>query len=266
MPIAHTVPGRVVTADTLVVAASVVDQPLAEPWRRLVAMVIDLLAVSALSVLSGPWLGIATGSMLLVLFGNARGAPIALKAVRTACRFLGGLIVLLSVLTLGHVSFVRHGALQLEVFTGREPSAAMKQNVIVPPTASASELRDAAEKLERQVSDLKAENRQLHEATRSWVYQSRAFATTLGVTFGWSGVYFTLLAGCLSGRTLGKLVVGTRAVKTSGAPFTFFDGFVRHGGYVAGVAMGMIGFLRLLWDPNRQAVEDRIAGTVVIKA
>jgi hypothetical protein len=41
---------------------------------------------------------------------------------------------------------------------------------------------------------------------------------------------------------------------------------LRQGGYVAGVAMGMIGFLKVLWEPNRQAVEDRIAGTVVVKA
>ena len=40
---------------------------------------------------------------------------------------------------------------------------------------------------------------------------------------------------------------------------------MRHGGYVAGIAMGMIGFLKLLWEPNRQAVEDRIAGTVVVR-
>ena len=257
--------GRVVTADTLAVSSNVLGKQLAEPWRRLVAMGVDLAAVSLLSLLSGPWLGIATGVMLIVLFGNARGAPIALKAVRTACRFLGGLLVLLSILTLGHVNLVRHGALQLDVFTGREPSAAMKKTVVVSPNPSTSELREAAAELEKQVADLKGEIRQLHEATRSWVYQSRAFATTLGVTFGWSGVYFTLLAGFLGGRTLGKLVMRTRAVKTSGAPFTFFDAFVRHGGYVAGVAMGMIGFLRLLWDPNRQAVEDRIAGTVVVK-
>jgi uncharacterized RDD family membrane protein YckC len=62
------------------------------------------------------------------------------------------------------------------------------------------------------------------------------------------------------------LLLGIRAAKTDGLPFTFFDAFVRHGGYVAGVAMGLTGFLRLLWEPNRQAVEDRIAGTVVVKA
>ena len=75
-----------------------------------------------------------------------------------------------------------------------------------------------------------------------------------------------LAAMLVNGRTLGKLLLGIRAVKVNGAKFTYFDAFVRQGGYVAGVAMGMIGFLKLLWEPNRQAVEDRIAATVVVKA
>ena len=87
----------------------------------------------------------------------------------------------------------------------------------------------------------------------------------LGVTFGWAGIYFTLLAGLLNGRTLGKFIFRIRAVKINGTPFTYFDGFIRQGGYVAGVALGMLGFLKLLWEPNRQAVEDRIAATVVVK-
>jgi hypothetical protein len=256
---------RSVTADTLSAAPSVLGQPLAEPWRRLAAMLIDLAAVSALSLLSGPWLGLATGTMLIVLFGNSATAPLPLKAVRLFCRLLGAIIVLLSLFALGHVSLIRHDALNLEVFTSRAPSAAMKETVYVAPDAGSGELRGAVQKLEKQVDELKAENRRLHESTRSWVYQSRAFATTLGVTFGWSGVYFTLLAGLLNGRTIGKLLLGTRAVKINGQPFTFFDGFVRHGGYIAGVAMGLTGFLKLLWEPNRQAVEDRIASTVVVR-
>ncbi|MND03597.1 hypothetical protein D3C83_234990 [compost metagenome] len=44
------------------------------------------------------------------------------------------------------------------------------------------------------------------------------------------------------------------------------DAFTRYGGYAAGLATGSIGFLRLLWDPNLQAIEDKIAGTVVVKA
>jgi uncharacterized RDD family membrane protein YckC len=257
---------RVVTADTLVAAPSVLGQPLAEPWRRFAAMVVDLAAIGFLSLLSGPWLGLATGVMLIVLFGNSPSAPIPLKMVRTVCRVLGGIIVLLSVLALGHVSVLRRSGLQLEAFTGRAPSAAMTETVFVTPDASASELRAAVAKLDKQVAALKVENRELHESRRSWLYQARSFTTTLGVTFGWSGVYFTLLAGAFGGRTLGKLLLHTRAVKINGTSFTFFDAFVRNGGYVAGVAMGLTGFLKLLWEPNRQAVEDRIASTVVVRA
>jgi hypothetical protein len=258
--------GRVVTAQTLGASPAVLGLPLAKPWRRLVAMLVDLAAVGLLSLFSGPWLGLATGAMLVVLFGNSPGAPIPLKMVRSVCRLLGAVIIALSVLALGHVSFLRDSGLKLEAFTGREPIAAMKETVFIAPDASVTELRSATARLEKQVAELKAENRRLEDATRSWLYQSRAFANTLGVTFGWSGVYFTLLAGAFGGRTLGKILLGIRAVKTDGLPFTFFDAFVRHGGYVAGVAMGLTGFLRLLWEPNRQAVEDRIAGTVVVKA
>jgi uncharacterized RDD family membrane protein YckC len=258
--------GRVVTPATLSASPSILGLPLASPWRRLVAMIVDLSAVGLLSLLSGPWLGLATGGMLIVLFGNSREAPLALKAVRMVCRVLGAIVVLLSVLALGHVSLLRKSGLELEAFTGRPPIPAMKESVFVAPDASPSELRSATGRLEKQVSDLKAENLRLEEAGRTWLGQSRAFANTLGVTFGWSGVYFTLLAGALGGRTLGKLLLGIRASKTDGMPFTFFDAFVRHGGYVAGVALGLTGFLRLLWEPNRQAVEDRIAGTVVVQA
>jgi hypothetical protein len=208
---------------------------------------------------------LGTGLMLIVLFGNARSAPIPLKAVRLGCRVLGAIIAVLSVLALGQVSLLRRSGLNLEAFIGRAPIPAMSETVFVPATASASELRAIVAKLEKQVAELKAENLRLREASLSWTYQSRAFASTLGVTFGWSGVYFTLLAGWCGGRTLGKMILGTRAVKTNGTPFTFFDAFVRHGGYVAGVAMGLTGFLKLVWEPNRQAVEDRIAGTVVVR-
>lgn len=257
--------GRIVTAEALSAASSILGLPLADPWRRFVAMVLDLSIVGLLSLLSGPWLGLATGTMLIVLFGNSSGAPLPLKAIRAVCRVLGAIVVLLSVFALGHVSLLRKSGLDLEAFTGRPPIPAMKETVFIAPDASPSELRSATARLEKQVADLKAENLRLQETSGSWLYQSRAFANTLGVTFGWSGVYFTLLAGALGGRTLGKLLLRIRAAKTNGEPYTFFDAFVRHGGYVAGVAMGLTGFLKLLWDPNRQAVEDRIAGTVVVK-
>ena len=96
--------GRIVTAETLTAAPSVLGLRLADPWRRFSGMMVDLCAVGVLSLLSGPWLGLATGFMLIVLFGNAASAPIPLKAVRLGCRVLGAIIVVLSVFALGHVS------------------------------------------------------------------------------------------------------------------------------------------------------------------
>ncbi len=264
-PVAPTPSGRVVTAETLSVAREIVGQPLAEPWRRLAAMVIDLAAVGLLSWLSGPWLGLATGAMLIVLFGNAPTAAVALKLVRWLCRGIGATIVVFAVLAIGHVSPLRSRALSLDAFVDRGPSAAMKESVYVAPDASPGQWREATHQLQRQVEALKGEVRELRETSGSWTRQARGFASALGVTFGWSGVYFTLLAGGFSGRTLGKRLVRIRAVRINGQPITFFDAFVRHGGYVAGVAMGLTGFLKLLWDPNRQAVEDRVAGTVVVR-
>ncbi|MGH7946831.1 MAG: hypothetical protein ACREF9_17780, partial [Opitutaceae bacterium] len=131
--------GHVITAEALAVAPSVLGHPLASPWRRLAAMLVDLAVVGVLSLLSGPWLGLATGAMLVVLFGNSAGAPLPLKAVRGVCRLLGAIIVLLSVLALGHVSLLRESGLELEAFTGRAPIPAMTETVYVSPDAAVSE-------------------------------------------------------------------------------------------------------------------------------
>ena len=245
-------------------APSVLGQPLAEPWRRLAAILADLVVVGLLSFLSRPWLALGTGVLLIVLFGRSETAPLVLRTFRWISRALGGVIVLLAILALGQSSLVR-SARDLEALTGAGQSAAMKEEVWVPENASVTQLRSANARLQEQVDKLKAENKGYLSAGTPWMYKARAFTKALGVTFGWSGIYFTLLAGTLGGRTVGKLIFRTRAVKINGSTLTYFDAFIRNGGYVAGVAMGLIGFFKLLWEPNRQAVEDRIASTVVIK-
>ncbi len=255
----------VVTPESLGVSPTVIGRKLAAPWKRLGAMLIDLMLVALLSLLAGTWLGIATGAMLLVLFGNDRGAPLPKKLVRSVCRMLGLVVIVLSILALGHLPFLKESGLRIESLTGNAPvSAAQKDSTWVAPEAPPAELRRAVERLQEQVTALKKEYAAQQEASASWLGQARSFAGALGVTFGWSGVYFTLLAGSWHGRTLGKLAFRIQPIKTEGTPFTYFDAFVRHGGYIAGVAMGLTGFLKLLWEPNRQAVEDRIAGTVVV--
>jgi hypothetical protein len=38
----------------------------------------------------------------------------------------------------------------------------------------------------------------------------------------------------------------------------------RYGGYAAGLATGGLGLLQVLWDPNRQGLQDKAAHTVVL--
>jgi hypothetical protein len=257
--------GKVVTADTLTVAGTVLGQPLAEPWRRLAGMLVDLVVLGLLSLLAKPFLGIATGVLLFVLLGNSAHAPAGLKVFRWICRGAGVVVAGLSALALGHLSSPTSGSLHLDALATAGESSAMVLDVPIPPNAGDAELRAANRQLSGQVAALKMENKNLRQTGRSWVGQTRALVESMGVTFGWAGIYFTLVTGLTNGRSLGKFAVRTRVLKVNGTPLKFFDAFIRQGGYVAGVAMGMIGFLKLLWEPNRQAVEDRIASTVVVK-
>lgn len=254
--------GRQVRADTLAVAPEILGLTLAEPWRRLAAMIVDLMIIALLSQLTGAFLGIAMGLMLALILGTGKEAPLALRAARWICRAAGGVVLLFSVLALGHSPIIRGG---LDFKAAGEESAAMKKTVFVPENVSYTQLRNTTEELSDQVKALKDEIRAERKAQRTPAGRALALTGAIGLTFGWSGVYFTLLTGLLNGRTLGKLLLRIRAVKINGTKFTYFDGFIRQGGYVAGVAMGLIGFFKMLWEPNRQTVEDRIAATVVVK-
>jgi hypothetical protein len=53
-------------------------------------------------------------------------------------------------------------------------------------------------------------------------------------------------------------------VRLDREPLTWRTAFERVGGYAAGLATGLLGFAQGMWDSNRQAIHDRIAGTVVI--
>jgi hypothetical protein len=41
--------------------------------------------------------------------------------------------------------------------------------------------------------------------------------------------------------------------------------FERAGGYAAGFATGLLGFAQIFWDPNRQAIHDKVSETIVIQ-
>ncbi len=58
--------------------------------------------------------------------------------------------------------------------------------------------------------------------------------------------------------------MGIRVLRLDGEPITWWTAFERAGGYAAGFATGLLGFAQVIWDANRQAIHDRIVGTVVV--
>ena len=92
----------------------------------------------------------------------------------------------------------------------------------------------------------------------------RELADELGFGFGWAALYMTVFLSWWNGQTVGKRLMRIRVVRLDGEPITWWTAFERSGGYAAGLATGLLGFAQVWWDANRQAIHDRIVGTVVI--
>jgi len=86
--------------------------------------------------------------------------------------------------------------------------------------------------------------------------------------FSWGAFFvgwFTIWTRLGHGRTPAKRLLGLRIRRLDGKPLSWWDSFGRAGGYGASAATAMLGFLEAAWHPNRQAIHDRIAGTVVLR-
>jgi len=104
----------------------------------------------------------------------------------------------------------------------------------------------------------KAENRGLLSILLSWL-------DDLGIGIGWTGLYFTAFTAAWKGQTPGKKLLRVRVLRLDGLPMTLWASFERYGGYAAGFFTGLLGFAQVLWDRNRQAIQDKISETVVIR-
>lgn len=109
------------------------------------------------------------------------------------------------------------------------------------------------------------EEKPAQTTTNSILQWGKGIIEDLGLGFGWAAVYFTLFSLLWRGQTPGKKACNIRVVALNGEPLGLLDCFGRYGGYGAGFATGLLGFLQIYWDPNRQAIQDKISATVVIK-
>ncbi|WP_018126618.1 RDD family protein [Balneola vulgaris] len=114
--------------------------------------------------------------------------------------------------------------------------------------------------------DLKDRNKELADTIEnpSFLRVIKAGAEDIGLKFGWIGIYFIICLPLFGGRTLGKKLLSLQVVRLNNKPITIWYSFERFGGYAAGFATGLLGFFQIFWDANRQAIHDKIAGTVVL--
>lgn len=91
----------------------------------------------------------------------------------------------------------------------------------------------------------------------------KAVAFVLGVLFGLA--YSVLFTGLL-GQTPGKMAVGIKVVLADGRVPGIGRAFLREvvGKFLSGLVL-CVGYLWMLWDPERRCWHDRLVGTRVVR-
>ena len=139
-------------------------------------------------------------------------------------------------------------------------------------SAVAAVAGDSLRRAERRNERLRDENDELEEALEEERDRGsgiigflRGISDDLGIGFGWTAVYFTSFLALWQGQTPGKRMVGVRVIRLDGRPMTWWLAFERFGGYAASLSTGLLGFLQILWDRNRQGLHDKGVETVVVR-
>lgn len=295
-------PRDIITPDAFRVADHLVGTPLARPWRRLGAILVDLLLVAILvGLLDAIGLLIALGGAFLVFRLSRRTTgPWHHRYFRRGLGCFGAVLVFTGTLVLldsigddrpaertETVSLSAAGtggdAPAPEGGAGSRPRAA---DTATPPadtgvsdTAGVADTvllaaRDSLVRLRQEVravrADLAAERTRLEEAQArlekgTLRHVLAGLADELGLGLGWLGLYFTAFTVLGRGQTPGKRLFRLRVIRLDGAPIGWWTSLQRFGGYSASVFTGLGGFAEVFWDDNRQALQDKLVHTVVVQ-
>jgi uncharacterized RDD family membrane protein YckC len=256
-----------VRPEALNVTPELLGAPLAPHGKRALAMGVDVALIGLLSSTGMFWVVAGIGALVVQLRTPTPGRPRSRSVL---------MWVALAVLLM--VAYDRGS----EWWTHRDdPPRATAKDDDDDDAPAAAALAAAAVADPASVALLAAEKQHVSDATRiqdlesqlaearkprpvQWRDEAVRRLHKLGLRFGWAIAYFSLLPFWWTGQTVGKRLFGLRVVHLTGRRLGLMDCFGRYGGYAAGLATGGIGLLQVLWDPNRQAVEDKLAHTVVI--
>ena len=263
-----------VRPEALNVTPDLLGMPLAPHGRRLVAIVVDLALIGVLSSTGMFWAVAGIGALSIQLRRTTPRRPLW----RSAAMWIA--LAWLAIVAFAHGAdwLVQHTdparmaavALDDDDDDAAAAAPALVATSSTPAPSAASPVPEEATRLvvAAQAARIHALEARLAETRKPGPVQWRDAAMRrlhrLGMSFGWAIAYFSLLPFWWAGQTVGKRLFGLRVVELTGKPLGLMTTFGRYGGYAAGLATGGLGFLQVLWDPNRQAVQDKLAHTVVV--
>ncbi len=263
-----------VRPEALNVTPELLGAPLAPHGRRALAIGVDIALIGVLSTTGMFWAAAGVAALAIQLRRPTPRRPLWRSALMwVALAWLAVVCYAHAADWLAHHNDPAQLAAALrdddDDDAADAPAAASSPASSALAVASASSMAASGAGLEaRQAARIAALEAQLAEARKSrpmqWRDDLQRRLHRVGLRFGWAIAYFTLLPTWWRGQTVGKRLFGLRVVHLTGKQMGLMDSFGRYGGYAAGLATGGIGLLQVLWDPNRQAVEDKLAHTVVV--
>lgn len=231
---------------------ALLGKALASPSRRLCAILVDFIVVGLLTFMS------ATALAASICFVSIIGAFKAKKrATERGLKSLAPLTLSLSAIVSALLVIASFSLSNVDIGT----DSADPINLSLPVDAETQTDNDAETSSKQDAENFDGSNDDDSESLMQWIQDT---LSNFGSGFGWAAIYFSAITAWCGGQTLGKVLFRIRVVKIDGQEMSLWESFGRYGGYSAGLATGLLGFLQVIWDPNRQAIHDKISETVVL--